>query len=132
MEPIVNKIRERIAMSQSVTFADNELLYFKRDFCNSCQVVSTGYPDEYVVKQSIRKGIVDKRKMNLEEVANLYVQFMAEEIHPTVNYLFPKGLEDVLIICRNAYKRDVEPKLKSDEKPRGYKSLHATEYIDTV
>ncbi len=130
----MEKVREAISKNPFVLCSDNELLFFKRDFCNSCRVVSTGEPDLFLVEKSIRKGIVSRQKESLENVANLYVEFMAEMVTPEKNLLFPKGAEDAVAICQEVYQRDVVQPAPSNilEKKRGYKSLHSSEYIESV
>jgi len=122
---------KRIVASNPLTQYDgNELMFFKRDFCNSCRVVSTGHPDKFRVEKSIRKGILNKEVDDLHGVANLMVQYAAEGINTERNFLFPKGIEDALALCREEYHKNVAP--AKEEKKRGYKSLHASEYIETV
>jgi len=130
----MEKVREAISKNPMVMCSDNELLFFKRDYCNSCRVVSTGDPDVFIVEKSIRKGIINKQRESLEDVANLYVEFMAQMVTPEKNLLFPKGAEDAVAICQEVYQRDVVKPAPSDifEKKRGYKSLHASEYIDRL
>ena len=96
--------------------------------------MSTGDPDVFLVEKSIRKGIINKQKESLEDVANLYVEFMAQMVTPEKNLLFPKGAEDAVAICQEVYQRDVVKPAPADifEKKRGYKSLHASEYIDSL
>lgn len=127
----MESVRESLKSNQSVHFAGNELMLFKRDFCNSCRVESTGDPDKFKVEKSIRKGIVNREVEDLHGVANLFVQMAAEDIKPETNYIFPKGLHDAIAICREEYHKNVV-KPANEEKKRGYKSLHSSEYIETV
>jgi len=127
----MEEIQKRVNANPLTQFEGNELLFFKRDFCNSCRVVSTGEENKFKVEKSIRKGIVDRTVEDLHGVANLYVQFAAEEVQPEKNLLLPKGLEDAIMVCREEYHRNVKP-MESLQKKRGYKNLHASEYIETV
>jgi hypothetical protein len=125
----MEELKKKVALNLMTHYEGNELMFFKRDFCNSCRVVSTDDPNKFKVEKSIRKGIVNKETDDLHGVANLMVQFAAEDIHPEKNLLFPKGLQDAIMLCREEYKKNVPAK---EEKKRGYKSLHASEYIDTI
>ncbi len=107
--------------------AGNEVMFYNRDMCNGVKVVSTGDPEKYKVIRSIRKGILHEEEVLLEDVAHLFVEMAAEDVLPTTNLLFPRGLSDAMDICRERYKKEVEPTLK---KPRGYTSLNNTEYWD--
>jgi hypothetical protein len=111
------------------SFAGNEVMFYNRDMCNCIKVVSTGDPEKYKVIRSIRKGIQHEEEVLLEDVAHLFVEMAAGEVYPTTNLLFPRGLPDAMDICRERYRKEVEPRLK---KPRGYTSLHNTEYWDDV
>jgi len=124
----MEEVRKSLLHNQMVNFAGNELMLFKRDFCNSCRIESTGDPNKFKVEKSIRKGIVNREMDDLHGVANLYVQMASEDIKPEVNFIFPKGLEDAIALCREEYHKNVVKPAES-EKKRGYKSLHSSEYI---
>jgi|DEB0MinimDraft_3_1074331.scaffolds.fasta_scaffold251731_1 hypothetical protein len=128
------KLLRILSGNAHASFAGNEVMFYPRDFCNGVKVVSTGDPEKYKIIRSIRKGIVHEEVVLLEDVAHLYVEMAAEEVLPKVNLLFPKGLEDAMAICQERYRKEVEPLLKEEKevtkKPRGYTSLHNTEYWD--
>lgn len=127
----MDELKRKVDANPLAQFEGNELLFFKRDMCNSCRVVSTEDTNKFKVEKSIRKGIVNREVDDLHGVANLFVQFAAEDIKPELNLLFPKGLEDAIMICREEYHKNVKP-MESLQKKRGYKNLHASEYIETV
>ena len=86
--------------------SDNELLFFRRDMCNSISVRSTGDVDSFNVSRSIRKGIIHTEKASLEDVAHVYVEMAAEGVPPEKNIIFPDGLRTAMAICKERYKRN--------------------------
>lgn len=99
-------LKDRLSKNPCVICSDNELLFFRRDMCNSVSVRSTGDIDTYNVSRSIRKGIIHTESATLEDVAHLYVEMAAEEVPPEKNILFPDGLRTAMKLCQDRYKRN--------------------------
>ena len=100
---------ESLVKTERCRFKGNELMFFKQDFCNSSRVVSTGEENVFKVEKSIRKGIVTESLMDITGVANYFVEQSTLGAKLEQNFLFPKGIEDAIEICREVYKREVKP-----------------------
>lgn len=100
---------ESLVNMEKCLFKGNELLFFKQDYCNSSRIVSTGEKNVFKLEKSIRKGIIAESLMDITGVANYFVEQSVNGAKVTQNFLFPKGLDDAIEICRNVYKQEIKP-----------------------
>jgi len=101
---------DKIVKKDRCTFRGNVLLIFKTDRNNNSRVVSTGEENVFRLERNRERGIISECYLDINGAANYYVEQAAMGATCIENFLFPNGLEDAVSICREIYRKEVQPK----------------------
>ena len=101
---------DKIIKKERCVFRGNVLLFFKHDFSRNSRVVSTGEENVYRLEICMTRGIVSECYLDITGAANYFVEQAAMGAICEQNFLFPKGLEDAVSICREIFRKEVLPK----------------------